>query len=163
MNGFVTGVLEQNEVGATDGHTVYDRWLRLRLKNEVVIEIFDDQLISTDLEIDQEYSMSIVVAVPWELKYFATSPTDVNVSLMEHNDIVRGIVLDSSWQVPAQDYSRMTENFQKRVYLLLETAIGQVLMSRRTLERYAQEPIEHVETGGYLEWEPSRLDLLAIL
>jgi len=148
---FVTGVLERNEVGATDGHTIYNRWLSLRLKNEGVIEIFDDQLPSTNLEINQEYSMNIAVAVPWELKYFATPPLDIDVSLMEHNDIVRGIILNPSWQVPERAYSRMTENFQKRVYLLVETAIGQVLISRRALERYAQEPIEHVETGGYLE------------
>ena len=163
MNEFVTGVLELNEVGATDGHTVYDRWLTLRLANGTAIEIFDDQLISTDLVVGQMYDLVLIVAVPWEIRYLPSPPPHIDLKALEQNYVVRGVVLDPYWQATERRYRYMTAGFYKRVSVLLETAIGRLLVSRRNLEKDMQGPAEQVATGGYLEWMESRLDLLAVL
>jgi hypothetical protein len=178
MNTFVTGVLERNEVGATDGHTIYDRWLTLRLSNGIALRIFDDELISSDLEVGQTYDMILIVAVPWVIHSLSSPPTNTDLEaidrevvesrvtpgiFLERTYIVRGTVLDSSWQAPQRAYRCMVPDFYDYEAVLVQTAIGRILISRTSIEDNMEGLAEQITSEGYLEWEHSRLDLMVVL
>src|SRR5215467_13442572 len=152
MNEFVTGVLERNDAGATDGHTVYDRWLTLRLANDTAIDIFDDELISTDLVVGKMYDLVLLVAVPWRIRYLPIPPPDVDLKALEQNYVVRGVVLDPYWQTTERLYRYVSTGFYERISVLLETAVGRILVSRLNIEEDMEGPAEEVAAGGYLEW-----------
>jgi hypothetical protein len=178
MNMFVTGVLERNEVGATDGYTIYDRWLTLRLSNGIALRIFDDELISSDLEVGQTYDMILIIAVPRTIHYLPSPPPNTDLEAIEHEVVesratpgtflertyvVRGTVLDPSWQAPQLEYRCMVPDFYDYEAVLVQTAIGRILLSRTSIEDNMEGLTEQVTLGGYLEWERSRLDLMAVL
>jgi hypothetical protein len=48
-------------------------------------------------------------------------------------------------------------------FVLIETAIGKIVLDYQALQERLGEQISQVAPGGYLEWEPARLDILAIL
>lgn len=178
MNTFMTGVLERNEVGATDGHVVYDRWLTLCLPDGIALRIFDDELVSTDLEVGQTYDMILVVAVPQEIRYLPEPPADVDLrtvdhevvesrvtkgTLLEYTYVVRGTVLDPSWLAPQHAYRCAVPDLYDYTSVLLQTAVGRVLINSLNVEEDMKGPVEQVTAEGYMEWERSRLDLLAVL
>ena len=178
MNTFVTGILERNEVGATDGHTIYDRWLTLRLSNGIALRIFDEELISTDLEVGQTYNMILVVAVPDTIRYLSAPPENVDLEsidrevvelrgsegeFVEYTYVVRGTVLEPSWQAPQRAYRCMVPDFYDYEAVLVQTAIGRILLSCTSIEDNMEGLAEQITSGGYLEWERSRLDLMAVL
>jgi len=178
MNTFVTGILERNEVGATDGHTIYDRWLTLRLSNGIALRIFDEELISTDLEVGQTYNMILVVAVPDTIRYLSAPPENVDLEsidrevvelrgsegeFVEYTYVVRGTVLEPSWQAPQRVYRCMVPYFPEFAAVLVQTAIGRVLINHLDIEEDMEGSLEQIKVGGYLEWEHSRLSLLAVL
>lgn len=80
--------------------------------------------------------------------------------------ILDGKVLDPDWDAASQQYEAITDLswFYRERYVLLETAIGHVVVSHDQLERsLGVQQVAQMRTGGYLEWSPSRMTLLAIL
>jgi hypothetical protein len=69
---------------------------------------------------------------------------------LEHQ-LLRGQVVEADWW-----------NGERR-YVLLETAIGRVVLSRRTLETDLKERADELVAGSWLAWEPWRLELLEVL
>jgi hypothetical protein len=178
MKTFVTGVLERNGVGATDGYTIYDRWLTLRLSNCIALRIFDEELISTDLEVGLTYDMILVVAVPDTIRYLSAPPENVDLdaidcevvelrgsegAFIEYTYVVRGTVVEPSWQAPQCAYRCMVPYLPEFSAVLVQTAIGRVLINHLDIEEDMEGSIEQIEIGGYLEWEHSRLSLLAVI
>jgi hypothetical protein len=48
-------------------------------------------------------------------------------------------------------------------FVLVKTAIGKMVLSYAALQERLGEQVKALALGGYLEWEPSRLDILAIV
>ncbi|HEU5380952.1 MAG TPA: hypothetical protein VFV38_36475 [Ktedonobacteraceae bacterium] len=80
--------------------------------------------------------------------------------------ILEGRVINPSWDAASQQYQAITDLpwFYRERYVLLETAIGHVVISHRQLERsLSAQQIAQILAGGYMEWSPSRMTLLALL
>lgn len=80
--------------------------------------------------------------------------------------ILEGKVLDPDWDAASQHYQAITNLpwFYRERYVLLETAIGHVVISHDQLEStLGAQQVEQIRAGGYMEWSPSRMTLLALL
>ncbi len=80
--------------------------------------------------------------------------------------IMEGKVLDPDWDAASQQYQAITDipSFYRERYVLLETAIGQVVVSHDQLEGIlGAQQVAQMRVGGYLEWSPSSMTLLAIV
>ncbi len=178
MSILVVGVLEEKQGEYGD---YYD--LKLRLPTGQIIPVFYDcprdvelenDQISAQLDIGTSYEMLIIVRIN-HVKYTPTVPPDVSFELapkefrigqtvVTRNDILGGKVLDPFWNIARQEYLAVaTPKIYERHYVFVETAIGNVIINYKTLEEDLGEQAKEIATGGYLTWEPSRLDLLAIL
>ncbi len=175
---FVQGVPEE-KLG--DYGNYYD--LKLRLLTGQIIPVFyncpreiepENDQISAQLEVGASYEMLIIVRANY-VKYTSILPPDVSFELVPkefkveqmvvtRNDISGGKVLDLSWQAASQKYLAIaTPKIYERHYVLLETAIGNVIINYKVLEEDLGEQAKEIAVGGYLTWGPSRLDLLAII
>ena len=78
--------------------------------------------------------------------------------------VTQGIILDLNWNATSQQYLAVAG---PRVYttrfVLVETAIGKMVLDYQALQRRLGGQAQELAVGGYLEWEPARLDLLAII
>ena len=137
------------------------------------IEPADDQ-ISAHLETGVPYELLIIVQVRY-VKYTPAIAPEVPFELVtiesgtgataaKINVVLQGKVLDSFWNVASQEYLAVaTPKIYERRYVLLETAIGKIIVNYKILKEDLGEQVDEIVAGGYLNWKPSRLDLLAIL
>ncbi len=160
--------------------------LLFRLADETTILVFDngDHRAESMLPMSTES----IVGVPYHLllkvrprhtRYFpAVAPEtslhvvreeslakDGGVRSLDH--VTQGQVLDPCWDTTTQTYlAAYASRFGEGDLILLETAIGKVVVSRAHIEPDLQkqgEQLAQIAVGGYLEWTSSRLDLLALL
>lgn len=93
-----------------------------------------------------------------------TTKVQIGPEMRERTDVVQGIILDLAWNVRSIPWLAVAGS---RVYahrfVLIETAIGKMVLDYQALQERLGEQISQVVPGGYLEWEPARLDILAIL
>ena len=174
MTDFLQGLLVSNEIGATDGGKVYDRWLRLQVAPGCVLSVFDPACLSTDLAPGQVCTFAVLLGLLEGVRPSAN--TDLTLIRQRHivrideqvktatpeeivtrSTLMRGKVHSTRWQTAQQVYERATPAFPAQSYLLLQTAFGAVLVSP------AELPAEACQEGMTLEWETARLDLLAII
>jgi hypothetical protein len=92
---------------------------------------------------------TVVAAAHRQVARDASGVSGERIVLQHH--IVQGRVVDVDWR-------RAEER-----YVLLETAIGRVVLSPRALEAEARESARELVPGTWLAWRPWRLDLLAVL
>lgn len=86
------------------------------------------------------------------------------MGVVTHHEVLRGTVLDPTWDAARQPYQAIaTPRLYEQRYVLLETAVGNVVISHGTLQRALPLSPEDLTIGGYLEWPPSRFDVLAII
>jgi hypothetical protein len=178
MNTFVQGVLVVQEepyrnelnLGLTNGETLflfYQQPREARKKGE------DDQLDAL-LESGKFYELLIIVRVR-HVTYTPTispetSSEPVRKELQEstskhkHKVLLQGKVIDLSLDANKLHYQAIaTPRIYEQQYLLLETEIGNVVVSHTELQENLPISIEDIAVGSYLEWAPSRLDVLAII
>jgi hypothetical protein len=87
-----------------------------------------------------------------------------STSEYKHKVLLPGKVIDLSWDANKLHYQAIaTPRIYEQQYLLLETEIGNVVVSQKELQENLPIPIEDITTGSYLQWAPSRLDVLAII
>lgn len=80
------------------------------------------------------------------------------------NRIVQGIILDLNWDAASVQYLAVAgQKVYTHRFVLVETAIGKMVLSYNALNERLGEQVVQLAPGSYLEWEPSRLDLLAII
>ena len=78
--------------------------------------------------------------------------------------MVQGVILDLDWDAASQQYLAVAGPVvYTRRFILVETAIGQLVLSYQDVQEQLGEQAAQLAPGGYLQWEPARLDLLAIL
>jgi hypothetical protein len=86
-------------------------------------------------------------------------------SIIKFDEVRQGKVLDPSWNVASQEYLAISLHatiYQKR-YVLLETAIGKLLVNYRDIQSELGEQGKQVTVGSYLQWQNAELILLAII
>jgi hypothetical protein len=131
--------------------------------------------ISDLLEVGTAYELLTVL----ELRHLVYSPTvplgaifkvktkviQRKRSVTKRDEIQQGKVLDPDWNVASLDYLAVSRhaNIYKKRYVLLETAIGKVLINYRDIQFELGEQGKHLASGSYLEWQNSGLILLAII
>ncbi len=85
--------------------------------------------------------------------------------VVKHNDVLQGIILDLNWDTTSVPYlATAGQRVYTHHFVLVETAIGKMVLSYPALqERLGEQQVKALAPGGYLEWAPSRLDILAII
>jgi hypothetical protein len=151
MGDFITGVLIENEEGATYQGKVYDRFLKLRLLDGQLLSIFDPfGPISTGLREGEVYEM-VLITLAASVSYCATSP----LPPME-SDEWQGIIIEPHWCVAEGQHRHACSELYAHEWILLATSSGQLLMSPKVLSM-------PVDPGGFLQWKNVRLDLCAVI
>ncbi len=175
---FVQGILRvkeepyRNELTLVlpDGETLFLFYLPPReMRNPEEIDPLD-----VLLETGKYYEFLIIVRVRG-INYSPTIPPGTSFKLVpkervgltgifKHNELLQGTVLDPSWEAAHLRYQAMaTPTIYNQRYVLLETSVGNVVISHAALQKVSHLPLEEIAIGGYMEWPHSRLDVLAII
>jgi hypothetical protein len=174
MYEYVRGVLLSNKPGAQapgSSHPV-DRWLVIHTPGGKRLRVFDwlppavgsDRLLSEHEGIREGNTYTFILM-------------DLHRDLQKGNHLThssvgadwwQGTVIDPAWALPAQVYLAVDpQNIGNLQGILIETAIGQVILSHPRADRNEQgKRLPHALTyqrGEVLCWKHVRLDLLAIL
>lgn len=178
MNTFVQGILVVQEepyrneldLHVTTGETVF---LFYQESQEAIKKGEDDQ-IDALLESGKFYDLLIAVRVR-NVTYAPTIPPGTAFKLVpkegkgptgvyQYNELRQGKVIDLSWKANKLQYQAIADSsIYEQQYILLETAIGNVVVRYKELQKNSHIPIEDIVVGSYLEWALSRLDVLAII
>lgn len=156
MGHFITGVLIENERGATyEGH-VYDRFLQLRLSDGQVLALFDppgsNGPISTTLSKGEYYEMVLIaLPIPKSVQYFPTPP-QLPLSI----DVWQGEIIEPHWILPVGRYTLTHPYLSEREWVLLATTKGHLLMNPASIKASSS-------TKGIVRWQNMRLDLCAVV
>lgn len=182
MSHFVQGVLtisEETYIGEPDLRLASGQTIRLLYYNLGSRGGYKKEpLLSLLLEENKWYELLLLVhigirvgtitlapAVPpgteMELKSLALLP---RFPTIRHNWVLQGIVLDTQWDAASQSYLAFNGPVVfTHHWVLIQTAIGKMVLSYRDLKKGLGEQAEHLAPGTYLEWSPARLDILAII
>lgn len=185
MNHFVQGVLTvedemyilEPDLRLASGETIHIVYLKQRSKTKRIEG--EEDALSLLLEVDQWFELLVIVqvgsagerkvtyspAIPEGKKLdLVYSETRMYSEVVKSYDVQQGIILDLDWDATSQHYIAIIgSTLYSRRFVLVETAIGKMVLSYKALQEQLGEQIEHLVVGGYLEWERSRLDLLAII
>ncbi|GCE10676.1 hypothetical protein [Tengunoibacter tsumagoiensis] len=102
------------------------------------------------------YSPEVPFGKKWELK--ASSNGSASKSVLQ------GIILDLNWDASSQSYLAVAgPSVDNQSFVLIETPVGKMVLSQKALEKRLGEQAKNLVPGGYLEWEPARLDILAVI
>jgi hypothetical protein len=183
MDHFVQGVLIVDEEPYTGG-------MDLRLPNKETVRLFYTDLRpmeerQTDdpfdrlLESEKWYELLIIVhagrTAHNKVTYSPSIPPGTKLELMPEkfqvadravtdHRIVQGIILDLHWNAASASYLAIASpRIYTRRFVLVETVIGKVVLDYQVLREKLGEQVDQFVPGGYLEWQPARQDILAIL
>ena len=183
MTHFVQGVLTlEDDIYLSDPD--------LRLANGKLIPILYDD-IRTDEERSEEADNAVISLLEkdkWfeflliarinrkKVIYYSQMPANKKLELTAKEipgslgerkfyNMTQGIILDLDWDAASQPFLAVGGSVvYTRRYVLVETAMGKIVLSYKVLEeRLGEDVITQLQPGGYLEWERARLDILAII
>jgi len=175
MTSFAIGILEEK----TCEYGSYCH-LEFRFADSVTIPVFNSAPrgstvpLSAQWTVGTEYHLLLKVRAE-HVKYFSTVPAGTVLGtvtqefqaggkVFQQTNIARGKVLDPFWDATEYTFKAVVSpGVYKQVYVLLETAIGNVLVSRNDIASDLGEEIQQLAVGNYLEWEPGGIDLWALL
>lgn len=157
---FIKGRLVENNAGARYRGLIYDRSLRIMDKNGFDISIFDDSYplepISRHCSIGNEYEFVVMVMIGTPTTVYSAPPAETNTDAL----YLSGILVDPNW-FPPEDPDLHYHHFSPRLYhnaggfRMVKTNFGHVLFG-------PDEIYDAAPPGAYVEWDPTRLELLAI-
>jgi hypothetical protein len=185
MNHFVQGVLTvedemyilEPDIRLASGETIHIVYLKKR--SDAERRENEQDPLSLILDVDQWYELLLLVqlrsAGERNVTYAPTLPSGKKLDLVysealiysevvKRYDVQQGIILDLDWDMASQQYLAIAGRvLYTRRFVLVETAIGKMVLSYKALQDQLEDQIEQLAVGGYLEWGRSRLDLLAII
>jgi hypothetical protein len=185
MNHFVQGVLTiedemhilEPDIRLASGERIHIVYLKQRSRTKRIQE--EDDSLSLLLEVQQWFELLLIVQVgsagERNVTYSPHIPHGTRLELLyseaqgyseviKRYDIQQGIILDLNWNASSQHYLAIAgPALYTRRFVLVETAIGKMVLSYKALQERLGEQVLALAPGGYLEWERSRLDLLAII
>ncbi|HEU5383763.1 MAG TPA: hypothetical protein VFV38_50840 [Ktedonobacteraceae bacterium] len=142
-------------------------------------EIEEDNPLPLLLEANQWYELLLIVQIGLgrnkKVAYLPHVPSETTLELIStemqiHGETIRrsrvtqGIILDLNWDAASQHYLAVAgPAVFANHFVLFETAIGNMILDYQALQKRLGEQAHELVSGGYLEWEPARLDLLAII
>jgi hypothetical protein len=149
---FVTGILEENEDGATYQSIVYDRFLKVRCANNELITIFDiPEPISTYLNAGKVYTF-VLSAFVSGLRYIEQTPVDSK----EETGFMGGLIINPEWSATNSIFQYTRPELYDCTWILVATRLGHVLIDAAELQII---PI----INSYLVWSSQRWDLYAVV
>jgi hypothetical protein len=184
MDHFVQGVLtvedevylSEPDLRLANGETIRILYSDLRSRRESREE---DNPVSQLLEANQWYEMLLIAQIGLgkdkKVTYTPSLPPNTRLKLKcrevqvfsevaKHNDVLQGIILDLNWDTTSVPYLAVAgQRVFTHHFVLVETAIGKIVLSYPALQERLGEQVKALAPGGYLEWDPSRLDILAII
>ena len=117
MSAFITGVLVENEDGATYQGKVYDRFLKLHLANGQDVSIFDPfGPLSSSLPLGERYEM-ILGALATSVHYGHSTTLDVKTPTW------LGVIIEPRWLAPEYQYQLYASELYAREWVLVSTSI----------------------------------------
>lgn len=183
MTAFIRGTLESRQ----GSYGVYYE-TQFRLLNGQIIPVFYahpkgefrdpdpmSELLEPDTSLGAMYELLIIIGVLRSITYFPVIPDGISFdlvtkeiksgqSVIQRNDLQRGKVLDPSWDVTNLRCQVIaTPRIYEQRYVLLETGIGNVVISHKALQAEQDGLLDRITTSGYLEWQQGRMDLLAVI
>lgn len=182
-NHFVQGVLTVEDpayildpdLRLVSGAIIHLLYSDLRPRGERTEE---DNPLSLLLEENQWYEMLLIAQIglgtrsvtylpsPLPATKLELQATEVQISgkVYRRNDVVQGIILDLNWDASSMHYLAVAGPVvYTRRFVLVETAIGKMVVDYKALQEHLGEQVHQLALGGYLKWDPARLDILAIL
>jgi hypothetical protein len=184
MDHFVQGVLtaedevylSEPDLRLANGETIRILYSDLRSRGEPREE---DNPVSQLLEANQWYEMLLIAQIGLgkdkKVTYTPSLPPGTRLELkcrevqvfsevVKHNDVLQGIILNPNWDATSVPYLAVAgQRVSTHRFVLVETAIGKIVLSYAALQQRLGEQVKALAPGGYLEWDPSRLDILAII
>lgn len=158
MSDFITGTLEQNEVGSNYEGVIYDRYLLIRLENGQSLVIFDmkhgEELLSTSLQIGETYTFVLVPLIN-SLEMIPKTHFHSTIDVDDPDELWQGEIIDLHWKAP-QKYRIAHLGLHKYEWIVVSTPIGNLLMDTDDVRL-------PISVGTILQWEPGRLDLYAVV
>jgi len=151
MENFIAGTLEVNKEGAVYEGTVYDRWLKLRHKSGQLLTIFDPDAVSGELLVGSKYEVIVQANVFASIVYFPER--QINPL---YDNWQQGKILNLNWQAVGNNYLLSYDDLYKGNWILIETILGQLVI-------HPQDILQPIKQNGYLYWEESRIDLIAVI
>jgi hypothetical protein len=184
MNHFAQGILKAEEDGyigepdllLANGQTIRLLYADLRRGDELEEE--EEDPVSALLEADDYYELLLIVQLGLgnhHIVYKEEVPDNTVLEIKPFvyesegethytSKITQGIILDLKWDAASIPYLAVGgQKVFTHHFVLLETAIGKVVASYPALQKALGEQVQHLAVGGYLEWTPARLDILAII
>jgi hypothetical protein len=153
LKDFMHGILIENRPGATYQDHVWDRFLMAKLDSGDRVKLFDPGRISTDLKVGESY-IFIVAATAFGGLRTCNSTADLKGSS-------GGVVEVLNWRPPKEwTYECVDEDlFNIEGLLVVDSRLGKMLLYKSELgDRFGP-----LSVGMCLEWQTSRLDLMAAL
>ena len=141
-------------------------------------EAEEDNPLSLLLDINQWYEMLLIAQIGLgerKVTYFPSMSPGTTLQLQTTEmmivgemrrltDVVQGIILDLDWDVASVPWLAIAgSRIYTHRFVLVETAIGKMVVDYKALQERLGEQIRQLALGGYLEWGRARLDILAIL
>jgi hypothetical protein len=183
MDNFIRGILRVDEEPYTggmdlclpDNETIRLFYHDLRSTKEWVEEDPFDQLLESENWYELLIIAQVGLTVHNKIIYLPTIPPGSRLELayreiklsdrvVKDTKVVQGIILDLNWNAASVPYLAVAgQRVYSHHFVLVQTAIGKMVLSYPALQERLGEQVKALAPGGYLEWEPSRLDILAII
>jgi hypothetical protein len=138
---FIHGQLIENSVGASYEGYIWNRWLKVRISDEIDIEVFDENNISESLVIGNYYD-------------FIISPLLGDLNLPINSDRLQSVeLICENWLCKdAKHIICASESLIGRLWLILLTIFGCVLISQNSLQ-YANHLTENKYEVVIARWD----------
>ncbi len=180
MNSFPQGILVEKQgapglyyelefrLATGEALAVFYQWSR-QVENDPLGELFEP-----DTSSGKKYEFLLILRALRHVHYNPVSPADFASGLVareiktgqgdivRRNDLVRGKIVDPSWNAASQTCLAIAPGMDEQLYVLLATDLGNVVISHKALQAELAVPAAQLAPGGYLEWKQGRIDLLAV-
>jgi hypothetical protein len=179
MGNFVQGILSVDEDPHTGG-------MDLRLPDKETIRLFYHDLRPREERAEEDPFDQLLESAKWyelliiaqaglaahnEIIYLPSTRLGLACRAIKLSDrvvkekkVVQGIILDLNWDATSVPYLAVAgQRVYTHHFVLVQTAIGKMVLSYPALQERLGEQVKTLAPGGYLEWGPSRLDILAII
>jgi len=130
---------------------VYDRWLKLGHPSGKLVTVFDYLAISERLLIGSRYEVIVQANIFASIVYFPQRQINP-----VYDNWLEGKILNLNWQAAGNNYLLSYDDLYKGNWILIETILGQLVI-------HPQDILQPIKQNGYLYWEESRIDLMAVI
>ena len=152
MQEFIFATLTQTEPGAIYEDMIIDRWLVITHETGKTLRVFDMDNISRDLKAGTKYEF---VLCPLIYKGVITPYLPEMVSTSEQG--LLATILDRDYSLEEGDFEFTVDGLSESKWALVQSELGGLVISQHDLDKHGV-----IGQAIILDWQRSRLDLLAV-